>query len=141
PGGVPRIESGPEGGNALLLDGYVWLDLGETGAFRKSEHYSIGLWAYILDDLNEVVVFDKTIAECLYHLRVYHVYLKNNRLEISMAHTAPSNAITRISREEVPRGQWVHLAISYDGSSGAAGFRLYLNGREAATDVVVDQLT
>ncbi|MFS8617277.1 MAG: DUF1553 domain-containing protein [Solitalea sp.] len=141
PGGVPRFESGPEGGKALLLDGDVWLDLGETGAFRKSEPFSIGLWAYIPEDLNEGVVFHKTIAERLYNFRGYHVYLKNNRLEISMAHTAPSNAITRISREEVPRGQWVHLAISYDGSSGAAGFRLYLNGREAATDVVVDQLT
>jgi hypothetical protein len=43
------------------------------------------------------------------------------------------NAITRHSRLPVPREKWVHLTMTYDGSSTAQGFRLY-QGRYRGAD-------
>ena len=58
-----------------------------------------------------------------------------------MAHTSPSNAITKVSLDDVPRDKWIQLTITYDGSSKAAGFKLYLDGAEMKMETTMDQLT
>jgi hypothetical protein len=58
-----------------------------------------------------------------------------------MAHTAPSDAITKVTQENVPRDQWIQLTVTYDGSSRAKGFRLFLDGKEMAMETIIDQLT
>ncbi len=127
-------------GKALALEGDVYLDLNEAGVFRKSEPFSIGIDVRIPKELKEGVIFHKAIAERLYNFRGYHLYLKNDRLEINMAHTAPSNAITRVSRQPVPRDRWIQLTLTYDGASRADGFRLYLDGQPLEMETTMDQL-
>lgn len=140
PGDAPVFDS-RETGKALTLTGDTWLDLNETGVFGKSDPFSIGIQINIPQALKEGVILHKGQAERLYNFRGYHLSLKEDRLELTMAHTAPSNAITRITRAAVPRDQWLQLLITYDGSSAAAGLRLYLNGEEAAMGTTMDQLT
>lgn len=149
--GVMKRESGQLGdkpvfentatGKSMLMNGDVFLDLNQVGVFRKSQAFSVGIWVNIPKDLKEGVILHKSQAERLYNFRGYHLYLKNNRLEINMAHTAPSNAITKISKQPVIRNQWIQLTITYDGSSKANGFRLYQNGEEMAMETTTDQLT
>lgn len=149
--GVMKRESGQLGdkpvfentasGKSMLMNGDVFLDLNQVGVFRKSQAFSVGVWVNIPKDLKEGVILHKSQAERLYNFRGYHLYLKNNRLEINMAHTAPSNAITKISKQPVIRNQWIQLTITYDGSSKANGFRLYQNGDEMAMETTTDQLT
>lgn len=129
-----------EKGQALVLDGDVYLDLKDVGVFRKSEPFSVGIWAFFPNDFKEGVIFHKSEAERLYNFKGYNLSLKDNKLVITMAHTAPSNAITRISEEDVPRNQWLQLTMTYDGSSKANGFKLYLNGAEMAMETEIDQL-
>lgn len=149
--GSMKREAGAEGdkpvfekrdkGKSMVMDGDNYLDLNGVGVFRKSEPFTVGLWVYIPKDLKEGVIIHKSQAERLYNFRGLHLYLKNDRFEINMAHTAPSNAITRISKEPVPREKWVQLTMTYDGSSKANGFRLYQNGRELLMETTMDQLT
>ena len=128
-------------GPGIQLDGDAWLDLDRVGIFSKSEPFSVGMWVNIPKEMKEGVIFHKCLAERLYNFRGYHVYLKNNKLEMSMAHVAPSNAITKISRESVPRNQWIQLTMTYDGSAKAAGLKLYLDGLPMPMLVTKDQLT
>jgi hypothetical protein len=37
-------------------------------------------------------------------------------------------------------GQWLHLAVTYDGSSRAAGMKVFLNGEPSDTEVAADSL-
>lgn len=129
-----------DNGQALVLDGDVYLDLKDVGIFRKSEPFSVGIWAFILKDFKEGVIFHKSEAERLYNFKGYNLSLKDNKWVITMAHTAPSNAITRISEQDVPREKWVQLTMTYDGSSKADGFKLYLDGNEMAMETEIDQL-
>jgi hypothetical protein len=128
-------------GKALALNGDTWLDLNQLGVFRKSQPFSIGIWVNIPKQLSEGVIFHKGNSERLYNFRGYHLYLKNNKLELNMAHTGPSNAITRVTVDDVPREQWIQLTATYDGSSKAEGFKLYLNGNEQKMETTMDQLT
>ena len=58
-----------------------------------------------------------------------------------MAHAAPSNAITKISKEKIPKEKWIHIALVYDGSSTAAGFDLFVDGQKLQMITSMDQLT
>ncbi len=128
-------------GPGVQLDGDAWLDLDRVGIFSKSEPFSVGMWVNIPKDMKEGVIFHKCLAERLYNFRGYHVYLKDNKLQMSMAHVAPSNAITKVSQESVPRDKWIQLTMTYDGSSQAAGLKLYLDGEPMPMLVTKDQLT
>ncbi len=130
-----------ENGKSLQLDGDNWLDLDQTGVFGRSEPFSIAINTVIPSNLKEGVIFHKCVAERLYNFKGYYLRMRANRLEISMVHTAPSNAITKVSRIEVPRNKWINLTLTYDGTSKAAGLKLYLQGNEMPMDITMDQLT
>ncbi|WP_341843701.1 DUF1553 domain-containing protein [Chitinophaga caseinilytica] len=127
-------------GKALRLNGDNWLDVKPVGVFRKSQPFTIALWVNLPNALKQGVIFHKGDRERLYNFRGYHLYLKNNKLEIMMAHTAPSDAITRISTADVPRDKWIPLTVTYDGSSKAAGFNLYMDGTLLQMETTMDQL-
>ena len=38
--------------------------------------------------------------------------------------------------ESLPLGQWVHVAVAYDGSRFAEGVQLFVNGQPAKLDVI-----
>ncbi|MCP9770575.1 DUF1553 domain-containing protein [Lacihabitans sp. LS3-19] len=124
----------------LILDGDVYADLKDVGVFRKSEPFSVGLWLKIPKDMKEGVIFHKSNAERLYNFKGFHLYLKNNRLEATLAHTAPSNAITKLSINDVPRDKWIQITMTYDGSSTANGLQVYLDGQTIEMETVIDQL-
>ncbi len=140
PAGEPVFETRGSG-KSVYMDGDVFINLTPVGDFRRSQPFSIGMWVLIPKAMKEGVIFHKATAERLYNFKGYHLYLKDNKFELSMAHTAPSNAITKISDQNVPRDKWIHLMATYDGSAKAKGFKLYLDGNEMAMETTMDQLT
>jgi hypothetical protein len=135
-GDLPTFESGEH----LVFDGDTYLDLNTVGVFRKSQAFTVGISVNIPKELNEGVIFHKSTAERLYNFKGFHLYLRDGKFEITMAHTAPSNAITKLSQQEAPRNKWIQLTLSYDGSSSAKGFKLFLDGEELAMETEIDQL-
>lgn len=128
-------------GEGLQLNGDAWLDLDRVGIFRKMEPFSVGLWVSIPKEVQEGVIFHKSQAERLYNFKGYHVYLREGKLEASLSHAAPSNAITKVSRVNIPQGSWFQLTMTYDGSGMAAGLKLFINGAELAMTTTMDQLS
>ena len=73
--------------------------------------------------------------------RGWQVLLEEGRPSFSLIHFWPGDALSIRAREPLEVGRWVHLAATYDGSSRAAGARLFVDGREVAVEVVRDGLT
>ncbi len=136
---VPVLVRGYQG-MAVKLNGDSWLDLAGTGVFSRSEPFSVSAWMNIPKELENGAIFHKGSGAVLYNYRGYHLNLKNNRLEILMAHSAPYNAITKISKDDIPRDKWINLLMTYDGSSKAKGFKIYLDGKEVNTQTTHDNL-
>ncbi len=129
-------------GKGIKLNGDAWLELDQVGIFGKNDPFTIGVWIHLPKDFKEGVIFHKSLAERLYNFKGFNVYLrKNGKLEATMAHTAPSNAITKVSKALIPKGNWIHLALRYDGSSKAKGFEVFINGENLAMETEIDQLT
>lgn len=135
----PVLEKGFSG-KAVKLNGDSWLDLAGVGVFSKSEPFSVSIWTKIPKELKDGAIFHTGSGAVLYNYRGYHLTLKNNQLELLMAHTAPYNAIREITKDGIPRGQWINLVMTYDGSSKAQGLKIYMDGKEMETVTTHDNL-
>lgn len=136
---TPELTLGRKG-MAAKLNGDSWLRMGEAGIFSKSDPFSVSIWVNIPEGLEEGAIFHTGTGAVLYNLRGYHLYLKDNRLEAILAHTAPYNAIIKETTASVPRNQWINLTMTYDGSSKASGLHVYLNGQKMETKTTKDNL-
>lgn len=127
-------------GKGVQLNGDSWLDLGGTGVFSRNDPFAVSIWVNIPKSLTHGAIFHKGSGAVLYNWRGYHLNLKNNKLELLMAHSAPFNAITKLSNNDIPRDQWVNLTLTYDGSSKAKGLNIFMNGKPMATVTTHDNL-
>jgi len=127
-------------GNALKLDGDAWLHLENIGSFRRHEPFSIAIRLWVPKDLETGVVFHKGVGAKLYNFRGYHLALKDNKIELVLAHLHPANAIIETTVRQIPKEQWVQITMTYNGSSKASGLKVFLDGEELQTQVQVDNL-
>ncbi|MFK7921636.1 MAG: DUF1553 domain-containing protein [Bacteroidia bacterium] len=138
PDRTPVLSAGKKK-QGLALDGDAWLDLGSVGVFERSEPFSVGLWVNMPADIEKGVIFHKGDGTALYNFRGYQLGLEDNHLQWSLAHSMPYNALVK-NGPALPRDQWVHLLMTYDGSSQAKGMKLYLNGQEVPGQVEANTL-
>lgn len=128
-------------GNAVKLVGDSYVDLGnEIAYFERNEPFTISLWYKALKDSLEGPIFSKT-GGFANGFRGYELLVrKDGKLAGLMSHTWPANAIEVHSLDKIPIGEWVHLAMVYDGSSRAMGLQLFLNGKQLDLDIKTDHL-
>jgi len=69
------------------------------------------------------------------------ILLDGMKLSAHLVHYWPGNAIKVVARQGLPKDKWSHVALTYDGSSQAAGVRLYINGVAAEVDVESNSLS
>ncbi|UXP32032.1 DUF1553 domain-containing protein [Reichenbachiella agarivorans] len=127
-------------GQGLLLDGDAWLDMYPQGIYSRSDRFSISLWVKFPEDLKEGVIFHKNIGSRLHNFKGYQLYFTEGKLQVMLAHTWPDNAISKWTKQEVKRNEWMHLTMTYDGSSTADGLQLYIDGASQYMEVEIDNL-
>jgi hypothetical protein len=74
-------------------------------------------------------------------LRGWDVYLDNGNVLVHLIHHWPDNAIRVRTRTAIPTGTTASVLVTYDGSSKAAGVRIYVDGALAEVDADTDSLT
>lgn len=139
-GGEKPVFTKTERGESILLDGDVWLNMRQTAKYNRIQPFSIGVWVNIPEELRNGVIFHRCNSTLLFNYRGFALNLKDNKLELKMAHTAPYNAIIEFSKEDVLKAQWTQLTLTYDGSSKASGLKIYMNGKELETTIDQDNL-
>ena len=74
-------------------------------------------------------------------LRGFDLFVGDGKLFVHLIHSWPDNALRVTSKTSLPKDVWTHVFATYDGSSKASGVKLFINGKEAATEVTDDKLT
>ena len=128
-------------GNAVKLVGDSYVDLGNNvGYFERNDPFTISLWYKALADSLDGPIFSKT-GGFANGFRGYELLAAGDgSLKGLISHTWPANAIEVQTEEKIPKGEWVHLAMVYDGSSSVAGLRLYINGKLMTLEIKTDKL-
>ncbi|MGB7328763.1 MAG: DUF1553 domain-containing protein [Rubripirellula sp.] len=143
------FEHSPPGRNSLVdgIDGEAFKLTGDdvvnttVGNFDRSEPFSVSLWIKTPDVKDRAVVFHRSRAWTDAASRGYELLIEDGKLAWSLIHFWPGNQISIKTTAAVPVGQWVHVAVTNDGSSRAEGLRIYVDGKRAETETIQDSLT
>lgn len=133
-----RIVPGKRG-NALRLTGDDAVSF-KIGNFSRNQPFSLALWVNTPDVKERAVVLHRSRAWTDSASRGYQLLLEDGALSMSLIHFWPGNAIRIRTVDPVPVRQWVHVAVTYDGSSRADGLRIFVDGQRADTIAVRDNL-
>ncbi len=127
-------------GQALQFTGDDPLSLGPHGVVNCEDTVSVAFWLKPGEATKRMVVFHNSAGYDPGY-NGFELLYENGKLRWMVAREWPGNCIAIRSKDEVLVNAWTHVAVTYDGSSKAAGLKLFLNGQEAVVDVVRDQLT
>jgi hypothetical protein len=122
------------------LDGENGFIFPGVGHFTRVDPFSLALWLRSSGRPPRAVVIHHSRAPIDAGSRGYEVLLEEGRVAVGLHHMWPGNSLKVMTEAPVPVGEWVHVAVTYDGSSRAAGLRVYVNGSSAPLDVVRDGL-
>jgi hypothetical protein len=135
--GKPIWEPGKIGG-ALRLGGGEYVDLGTGISLDRGDRFSYGGWVNPATSEHMAVVSRMDDADSF---RGWDLYLGDGKVYVHLIHHWEDNAIRVNTKQTIPVNQWTHLLVTYDGSSKAAGVKLYINGAPAELEITHDRLS
>ncbi len=135
----PVLEDGKIG-KALKFSGDNSVVCKGVGAFNRTSPFSFSLWLKPTQKQERAVVFHRSRSWTDSGSRGYELLLENGTPSFSLIHFWPGNAVKVRARTELPLNHWSRLTVTYDGSSRAAGVRIYLNGEPLPLVTVRDNL-
>ncbi len=127
-------------GSAALFDGENSVSFPALGRFSRTTPFTIAFWLLDPGRAAEPAVVFQACSGTDTGPHGYDLIVEQGYLTARMFRHWPGNAIAVRARQAVARGKWMHVAVTYDGSSRASGLRLHLDGAPAAVEVVKDHL-
>jgi hypothetical protein len=135
--GKPAWGAGKVGG-ALEFDGNTFVEIADGPILDTDTPFSVALWVHTTSK-EGMALLSKMDESAAY--RGHDVVLDRGKVEVHLVHRWPVNAIKVTSKDALALNTWHHIAVSYDGSSKAAGVRVYVDGKPVALDTLNDTLT
>lgn len=127
-------------GQAIQLGGDDGVQL-PVGNFRRWQPFTVSLWMRVPDHKERAVVFHRSRAWTDAASRGYELLIIDGHLQASLIHFWPGNAVSIRDKVPLPLDRWVHVVMSWDGSSAASGLNLSVDGVSADVEIVRDRLT
>lgn len=106
----------------------------------RTDCFSYALWVHPAKTQARAVLAHRTRAGIDAASRGVELILDEGRPSFALCHFSPGNEIRIRSRKALPLNLWSHLAVTYDGSSRAAGMAIYLNGERLETEIIRNDL-
>jgi hypothetical protein len=128
-------------GQAIEFNGDTPFVCKEAGQFGRATPFTFALWVKPAENKPRMIVLHQSLAAEDAAFRGLSLVLDDGRPVVSLVHFWPGNAIRVQANPALPIGQWTHLAVTYDGSSQAAGVHIYINGLAAELEILRDRLT
>ena len=113
----------------------------DAGHFRRDDAFSLGIRIRANEVESRNVLVRRSRGWDDAGSVGYELTLEGGRLIAKVCHYWPGDAIAVRSVESVVAERWIHVALTYDGSSRADGLRLFVDGRLVETEVLADHLT
>jgi hypothetical protein len=125
-------------GKAFLCDTRNWIDAGQLGDFDTGDSFSYGCWIKPKGNANGAPITKMNDRNAY---RGYDMLFGNGRLSVHIVSTWPSNAIKVNTKGTLKKDAWQHVFVTYDGSSKAAGVKIYFDGKPQEWTVEQDRLS
>ncbi len=143
--GDPTFDPG-QIGRAVSFDGDTEVSFGNVADFDRTDPFSVAVWIKGRGNLpmHALQKLDNGEHRRGFEWRFEDIALVGiqrwaARLVVTLA-SDPAHALQIRTRERLRLGDWYHVALLADGSGRAAGLRLFVNGKDAPTELVSDTL-
>ncbi|HEY2911199.1 MAG TPA: DUF1553 domain-containing protein, partial [Gemmataceae bacterium] len=123
-------------GQAMRFDGKRIVEDKDAGHFGFDDKFTLAAWINP-SKLNGAILSRMPEAE---HADGYSVHLVNGRLQVHLTKRWLDDALRIETEAAVPLAKWTHIAVAYDGSRLAAGVKVFIDGAEAKSRVLLDEL-
>ncbi|OAV44572.1 DUF1553 domain-containing protein [Lewinella sp. 4G2] len=112
---------------------------GAGSAFERGDPYTVCFWIYTPELFEEAHVLYNSNTR-IQGYRGWDVVLDSNRVHLRLNHSHPYQSIDLRVDEPLANETWTHFVWSYDGSSDAAGMRIYRDGNPVTPSVMRNHL-
>ncbi|HWE96814.1 MAG TPA: DUF1553 domain-containing protein [Tepidisphaeraceae bacterium] len=136
--GNPKWSADGPGGS-MEFDGSTFLDAGQAVDFEHSDAWSVS--AMIRSDPAAAVAIVSKMDDDAGYRGFDFILEDHNRLAVHIINQFPNNAIKVVTKEPLQAGAWHHVAMTYDGTSKAAGVHIYADGKPQALTAAFDVLS
>jgi hypothetical protein len=127
-------------GQGAELSGENGFNFPGVGHFTRSDPFTLSLWLKAPTLAPRAVIVHHSKAPVDAGSRGYELLLERGKVAFGLHHMWPGNSLKVRTKKAITANTWVHVTASYDGSSRAAGTRIYLDGEPAELEVVRDGL-
>ena len=114
------------------------VELSDAGDFEKDQPFTCTAWIKLQSNDSQGALAAR-MAPPTGH-QGWDFWVQARRIGTHLVSNWPGDALKVVAQAQVAGNEWTHVAITYDGSSKAAGVKIYYNGRVQATNVEVDKL-
>ncbi len=112
------------------------LDLGD---FERDQSFSYGAWVKMAKPAQPGGALVARMDEGNGY-RGWDLWIEQGKVGAHIINTWESDAIKVVSTEPIKPNEWTHVFVTYDGSSKAAGLKIYMNGKAQGTTTAADSL-
>ena len=123
-------------GQAWKLDGKSVAEYGPEPRLERTQAFSLAAWVRI--DGNGALLSRMEKAP---GYRGFDLLVADKNLALHLIHQWPDNGLKVRTKQPLTTGRWLHVVVTYDGSSKAAGARIYVDGAVRELETEKDTLT
>lgn len=110
------------------------------GDFSRVDAFTFSFWLQAQTAIERGVILHRSRAGLDAAHRGYELMFEDGLLTATLANFYPGNALRIRARRPIDFSSWRHIAMTYDGSSSAAGLAIFLDGALLETEIVRDHL-
>ncbi|MFO1437119.1 MAG: DUF1553 domain-containing protein [Verrucomicrobiaceae bacterium] len=125
-------------GSATMLDATQYVDFADPWPLERDRAFTLSVWINP-GSSPQGCVASKQDSDS--QARGFEILWYKAQPRINLAHRYGSDGIEVVAKDKFSGGQWRHLVITYDGSSKAAGLKVYVDGKLSEVDVRRDSLS
>jgi Protein of unknown function (DUF1553)/Protein of unknown function (DUF1549)/Concanavalin A-like lectin/glucanases superfamily/Planctomycete cytochrome C len=135
----PKLVPGKMG-QAAELNGENGFVFPSVGHFTRTDPFTLSLWLKTANHAPRATVVHHSQAPADAGSRGYEVLLEGGKVAVGLHHMWPGNSLKVVTKKAIPVATWTHVTATYDGSSTAAGLKIYFDGELADLQVIRDGL-
>ena len=138
--GELELIDGPQRKAVRFDDDYDYLELKKAGLFERTDAFMASVWLHMEQDGDYTKIMGNASHKNTYW-QGWELFVDSlSHLSVRLIHAKPHNYLHIRTKTTLGQNTWTHVAVVYDGSSRAAGVRLYVGGYEQPVSVEFDHL-
>ncbi len=139
---VVELKEGKFGKAVELTGEYDEISLEGIGTYEAYEAFSAGAWVNTSKRKNDNLqtILGNTGQKNNFWRGWDFELSPTNQVSLRLIHSLPDNYIQVTTKDSVKLKEWTHVMFTYDGSMKADGVKLFINGKEATSEVEFDHL-